>query len=50
MVQELIEYAHEYMNEFEKYYNAPNRKHHFPFVMRVIIQKNGEAIRRLIDA
>jgi len=50
MVQELIEYAHEYMNEFEKYFNAPNRKHHFPYVMRVVIQKKKEAIRSLIDA
>ncbi len=50
MVQELIEYAHEYMNEFEKYYNAPNRKNHFPYVTRVVIQKNKEAIRSLIDA
>jgi hypothetical protein len=50
IIQELVEYAHEYMNEFEKYYNAPNRKPHFPYVMRVIIQKNKETIRSLIDA
>ena len=50
IIEELVEYAHEYMNEFEKYFNAPNRKHHFPYVMRVVIQKDKEVIRGLIDA
>lgn len=50
IIQELVEYAHEYMNEFGKYYNASNRKLHFPYVMRVVIQKDEEAIRDLIDA
>lgn len=50
MVEELIEYAHEYMNEFEKYYNALNRRHHFPYVMRVAIQRKKEVIGSLIDA
>jgi len=47
---ELIEYAQEYMDEFEKYYGAPNRKLHFPYIMRVLIQKNEDAVRGLLDA
>lgn len=47
---ELIEYAQEYMNEFDKYYGAPNRKPHFPYIMRVLIQKNEDAVRGLLDA
>ncbi|WP_236006136.1 hypothetical protein [Paradesulfitobacterium ferrireducens] len=50
IIEELVEYANEYMNEFQKYYNAPNRKSHFPYVMRVVIQKDKEALRGLIDA
>jgi hypothetical protein len=50
IIEELVEYAHEYMNEFEKYFNAPNRKHHFPYIMRVVIQKDKEVLRGLIDA
>jgi hypothetical protein len=50
MTRDLIEYAHEYINEFDKYYNASNRKHHFPYIMRVVIQKNNEEICSLIDA
>jgi len=47
---ELIEYAQEYMDEFDKYYGAPNRKPHFPYIMRVLIQKNEDAVRGLLDA
>ncbi len=50
IVGELIDYAQEYMNEFDKYYNAPNRKHHFPYVIRVVIQNNNDKIRSFIDA
>ncbi len=50
IAKELIEYAQEYMDEFDKYYGAPNRKSHFPYVMRVLIQKNEDAVRGLLDA
>jgi hypothetical protein len=38
------------MDEFNKYYAAPNRKPHFPYIMRVLIQKNDDAVRGLLDA
>lgn len=50
IAKELIEYAQEYMDEFNKYYNAPNRNPHFPYIMRVLIQKDENAVRGLIDA
>jgi uncharacterized protein YbcC (UPF0753/DUF2309 family) len=50
IAKELIEYAKEYMDEFNKYYAAPNRKPHFPYIMRVLIQKNDDAVRGLLDA
>lgn len=50
IAQELMEYAIEYMNEFEMYYNASNRKVHFPYVLRLIIQKDNDSIRGLINA
>ncbi|EGW40135.1 hypothetical protein [Desulfosporosinus sp. OT] len=50
IAKELIEYAQEYMDEFAKYYGAPNRKPHFPYVMRVLIQKDEDAVRGLLDA
>lgn len=50
ITKELIEYAGEYMDEFDKYYMAPNRKSHFPYIMRVLIQKNEDEVRGLLDA
>ncbi|MDX9871932.1 MAG: hypothetical protein RBT41_05910 [Clostridia bacterium] len=50
LTKDLIEYAQDYMNEFDLYYGAPNRKPHFPYIMRVLIQKNEAAVRGLLDA
>lgn len=50
IAKELSIYAQEYMDEFEKYYRAPNRKPHFPYILRVLIQKNEDAVRGLLDA
>jgi uncharacterized protein YbcC (UPF0753/DUF2309 family) len=50
ITKEMIEYAQEYMDEFNKYYDAPNRKPHFPYIMRVLIQKDEDSVRGLIDA
>jgi hypothetical protein len=47
---ELIEYANEYMKEFNKYYSAPNRRSHFPYVLRVLTKKNALEVENLIDA
>jgi hypothetical protein len=33
------------MDEFNKYYAAPNRKPNFPYIMRVLMQKNDDAVR-----
>jgi hypothetical protein len=40
LVEELIEYAEEYMNEFKLYFNSPNRKNHFPYIYRVLLAGN----------
>ncbi len=50
IAKELVEYAQEYMDEFDKYYRAPNRKPHFPYILRVLIQNNEDAVEGLLDA
>ncbi|MFZ7102418.1 MAG: hypothetical protein ACOWWO_07145 [Peptococcaceae bacterium] len=50
MAKELTAYAQEYMDEFQEYYGSSNRKPHFPFILRVLIQKNEDAVRGLLDA
>ncbi len=44
----LIEYAEDYYKDFQRYYNAPNRHSHFPYVVRVMIQDSLEGVVKLI--
>ena len=44
----LIDYAREYMDFFQQYFNSPNRKAHLPFVLKIIAQSDYEAVRSLI--
>ena len=46
---ELVEYANEYMQEFDTYSRAPNRKGHLPYVLHVLIQRDTAAVAALID-
>ena len=50
LAQDLIEYANEYMDEFDQYYRSTNRKQHFPYVVKVLIQKDLKAVMELLDA
>ncbi len=50
LAQEAVEYAREYMEEFQLYYNSRNRRYHAPYVLRVIIQPDINGVVRLIDA
>lgn len=44
----LIDYAQEYMDSFSQYFNSPNRKHHLPFVLKVIAQPDYETVKSLV--
>lgn len=35
LLQDLVEYASEYMDNFDLYFKSPNRKAHFPYVYKV---------------
>lgn len=50
MVQELKEYAEEYYENFRLYYSSPNRKNHFPYVLKILITDNTDDIKVIIDA
>lgn len=49
MADALIDYAQEYMDSFSLYFNSPNRKHHLPFVLKVIAQPDYETVKSLIS-
>lgn len=50
MSYDLIEYADEYMDNFDMYYRAPNRRVHFPFVYKVIAHEGDlELIEKMYN-
>ncbi|SHH24355.1 Antitoxin of toxin-antitoxin, RelE / RelB, TA system [Thermosyntropha lipolytica DSM 11003] len=50
MRKELKEYAEEYYENFRLYYNSPNRKGHWPYVLKVLLADNLDEIKVMIDA
>lgn len=41
LAEQLIDYSKEYLHEsFSLYFNAPNRRKHFPYVMKVMMQNS----------
>lgn len=51
-VQDLIEdlkiYAQDYLERSQLFFQAPNRKPHFPYVLRVLLCDNDKDIRALL--
>ncbi len=41
LINELLAYCEEYMNEFQKYYHSTNRRNHFPYVYKVIANEDN---------
>jgi predicted RNase H-like HicB family nuclease len=48
LAKELISYAHEYMDDFNLYYHSTNRKNHFPFVFKILLQNSIEDVVAII--
>lgn len=48
VVDELIEYANEYQSDFNVYFNSPNRRDQFPYIMNVLAQNDTEDVKGLI--
>jgi predicted RNase H-like HicB family nuclease len=47
---QLMEYAQDYYANFTRYYNAPNRRSHLPYILSVLIQDDVEGVKKLIHA
>lgn len=45
LAEQFIEYANDYMTDgFTIYFNAPNRKRHFPYVLKVLFHDTPEEV------
>ncbi|SHJ74012.1 Antitoxin of toxin-antitoxin, RelE / RelB, TA system [Desulfofundulus thermosubterraneus DSM 16057] len=49
LVREIKIYAEDYMKRPELFLNAPNRKAHFPYILRVWLCKNEQDIKSLLE-
>lgn len=51
IASDLLEYAEEYFTDsFRLYFNAPTRRRHFPYVLKVAMQNSYDDVKRLIHA
>lgn len=48
LVEDLKIYAQDYMQRSQLFLNAPNRKSHFPYILRVLLCDNDQEIRDLL--
>ena len=49
MAEELSLYAHDYMERSQLFLNAPNRRSHFPYVLRILLCDNVEEVGQLLE-
>ncbi len=50
LAEDLLEYAQDYVNDFKLFYNAPNRKDHYPYVLKVLLASTIDEIMGYINA
>lgn len=49
LVQELKIYAQDYLDRAQLFLNAPNRRHHLPYVLRIALCGSDEEIKALVE-
>ena len=50
LAQELVDYTDDYFNNFQLYFQSPNRRPHFPYVLAVLLQDGADGVAELIHA
>ncbi len=48
LVDDLLLYCQQYTQHPERYFSAPNRKHHLPYVLKVMCCNNPEEVKRML--
>lgn len=49
LVQDIKYYAQDYLKRSHLFLNAPNRRSHFPYILRVLLCNNDDEIRTLLE-
>ncbi|MEQ8201913.1 MAG: hypothetical protein ABRQ24_10890 [Syntrophomonadaceae bacterium] len=50
LAEELAEYSQDYFDQFSLYFNAANRRKHFPYVLKVALAEGIQEVAGFIDA
>lgn len=50
LARHLIDYAHDYYADFTRYSNAPNRKGHVYYILRVLLEEDIEKVVGMLNA
>jgi hypothetical protein len=48
-IEELKTYANDFIERSQLFLNAPNRRSHFPYILRVLLCDTNEEIRSLLE-
>jgi antitoxin YefM len=48
LIEDLKIYAQDYLDRSQLFFHAPNRKPHFPYILRILLCDNDEEIRTLL--
>jgi hypothetical protein len=49
LVRELKLYAQDYLDRIQLFLNAPNRRHHLPYILRIALCGSDEEIKGLVE-
>jgi hypothetical protein len=50
LADQVISYTKDYLDRFHLFFHAPNRKDHFPYVLRVLLCENKQQVMELFRA
>lgn len=48
LIEDLKIYAQDYLDRSQLFFHAPNRKPHFPYILRILLCDNDEEIRTIL--
>ena len=49
LIEDLKIYAQDYLDRSQLFFHSPNRKPHFPYVLKILLCDNDEEIRKLLS-
>jgi len=49
LIEDLMFYAQDYVQRSQLFLHAPNRRSHFPYVLRILLCDNKEELKKLLE-